>query len=56
MDEKPKEKMWLTTKNPAIVFEDNTVGRLKKQLWDASEAEIDKIAERLFFGLAKVAA
>ena len=27
----------------AIVFEDNTVGRLKKQLWDASEAEIDKI-------------
>jgi creatinine amidohydrolase len=43
MDEKPKEKTWLTTKNPAIVFEDNTVGRLKKQLWDASEAEIDKI-------------
>jgi creatinine amidohydrolase len=43
MDEKPKEKTWLTTKNPAIIFEDNTVGRLKKQLWDASEAEIDKI-------------
>ncbi|MGE5582579.1 MAG: 3-dehydro-scyllo-inosose hydrolase [Bacillota bacterium] len=40
---KEKDKIWLTTGNPAIIFEDNTVGRLKKQLWDASEAEIDKI-------------
>lgn len=37
------EKKWLTTQHPAIVFEDNTVGRLKKQIWDASEAEIDAI-------------
>ncbi len=43
MAEKPKDKIWLTTGNPAIVFEDNTVGRLKKQIWDASEAEIDQI-------------
>jgi len=37
------EKKWLTTEHPAIVFEDNTVGRLKKQVWDASEEEIDAI-------------
>jgi creatinine amidohydrolase/Fe(II)-dependent formamide hydrolase-like protein len=38
-----KNKKWLFTENPAIIFEDNTVGRLKKQIWDASEEEIDKI-------------
>jgi creatinine amidohydrolase len=43
MPEKAKGCMWLTTNNPAIIFEDNTVGRLKKQVWDASEAEIDRI-------------
>ncbi len=43
MAEKAKGCMWLTTNNPAIIFEDNTVGRLKKQIWDASEAEIDRI-------------
>ncbi|MGQ9622688.1 MAG: 3-dehydro-scyllo-inosose hydrolase [Candidatus Caldatribacteriaceae bacterium] len=37
-----KEK-WLTTEHPAIVFEDNTVGRLKKELWDVTEEEIDAI-------------
>ena len=31
MMEKAKDKMWLTTKNPAIIFEDNTVGHLKKR-------------------------
>jgi len=36
-------KKWITTDNPAIVFEDNTVGRLKKKIWDASEEEIDEI-------------
>ncbi len=36
-------RMWITTENPAIVFEDSEVGRLKKQIWDASEEEIDKI-------------
>lgn len=41
--EKPKDKKWILTDNPAIIFEDNTVGRLKKQIWDASEEEIDKI-------------
>jgi creatinine amidohydrolase len=43
MVEKPKDKRWLMTGHPAIIFEDNTVGRLKKQIWDASEAEIDQI-------------
>ena len=36
-------RMWITTENPAIVFEDSEVGRLKKQIWDASEEEIDEI-------------
>lgn len=36
-------KIWLTTKHPAIQFEDNVVGRLKKEIWDASEDEIDQI-------------
>ena len=37
------KKKWLTTDYPEIVFEDNTVGRLKKEIWDASEEEIDAI-------------
>ncbi|NLA83418.1 MAG: creatininase family protein, partial [Clostridiales bacterium] len=38
-----KDKKWLLTDNPAIIFEDNEVGRLKKQIWDATEEEIDEI-------------
>ena len=39
-------KKWLTTEDPNIIFEaDNAVGRLKKEIWDASEEEIDKILE-----------
>ncbi|MBN1834635.1 MAG: creatininase family protein [Spirochaetales bacterium] len=34
---------WFTTDNPLIFFEDNSVGRVKKEVWDASEQEIDKI-------------
>jgi creatinine amidohydrolase/Fe(II)-dependent formamide hydrolase-like protein len=37
------KKKWLTTDYPEIVFEDNTVGNLKKEIWDASEEEIDVI-------------
>ena len=37
------KKKWLTTNYPEIIFEDNTVGRLKKEIWDASEEEIDAI-------------
>ena len=37
------QNKWLTTNYPEIVFEDNTVGRLKKEIWDAGEPEIDAI-------------
>lgn len=40
-----KDKTWLYTDNPAIKFEDNTVGRLKKDLWDAPDEVIDQILE-----------
>jgi len=33
----------LATNQPDLFFEDNTVGRMKKAIWDASEAEIDAI-------------
>ena len=34
---------WLTTDYPEIMFENNSVGLMKKKIWDASEAEIDAI-------------
>ena len=37
------KKMWLTTDYPEIIFENNTVGKLKKEVWDASAKEIDAI-------------
>jgi len=40
-----KDKKWLTTDYPEIIFEDNAVGRMKKELFDASDEEIDKILE-----------
>jgi creatinine amidohydrolase len=43
--EKAKDKIWLTTENPAIIFEDNEVGRMKKEIWDADMDEIDQILE-----------
>ena len=33
----------LPSDQPDLFFEDNTVGRLKKELWEASDAEIDAI-------------
>ena len=33
----------LPTNEPDLFFEDNTVGRLKKEVWDSSDAEIDAI-------------
>jgi creatinine amidohydrolase/Fe(II)-dependent formamide hydrolase-like protein len=36
-------KKWLLTDNPAIIFEDNTVGRLKKEIWDMDESGLDNI-------------
>jgi 3-dehydro-scyllo-inosose hydrolase len=34
---------WLTTNRADLFFEDTSVGRLKKKIWEASEEEIDKI-------------
>ena len=31
---------WLATENPGVMFEDNHIGRMKKELWEASDAEI----------------
>ena len=36
---------YLTTDYPNIFFEDNTVGRMKKRLWDASEEEIQAVLD-----------
>ena len=36
-------KNLLKTSIPDLIFEDNSVGRLKKQIWEASDSEIDKI-------------
>lgn len=34
---------WLSTNRPDLFFEDTSVGRMKKKIWEASEQEIDKI-------------
>lgn len=39
------KKKWIFTEDPTIFFEDNTVGRLKKEIWDMDMAGIDKILE-----------
>ncbi len=36
-------KGWLATSTPGIFFEDNAVGRMKKELWEASDEEIDRV-------------
>jgi creatinine amidohydrolase len=45
MDEKKVPAGMLATDEPDLFFEDNSVGRLKKEVWDASDAEIDAILE-----------
>ena len=39
----PTPKGLLATKQPDLFFEDNAVGRMKKEIWDASDAQIDAI-------------
>jgi len=36
---------WIETDRRDLRFEDTTVGRLKKKIWDASDSEIDQILE-----------
>jgi creatinine amidohydrolase/Fe(II)-dependent formamide hydrolase-like protein len=38
-----KEPLFFTTDQPDLVFENNEVGRLKKEVYEASEAQIDAI-------------
>ena len=40
---KEGERQWIETGYPGVVFEDTQVGRLKKEIWDSSDAEIDQI-------------
>ena len=37
------KKQWLFTEDPTIFFEDNSVGRLKKEIWDMDMSQIDKV-------------
>jgi len=37
---------FLATDQPDLFFEDNSVGRLKKEVWEASDAEIDAILDQ----------
>ena len=37
------KKKWLTTDNPAIIFEDTAVGRMKKEVWDMTEEQLDAV-------------
>ena len=37
----PTPKGLLATKQPDLFFEDNAVGRMKKEVWEASDAQID---------------
>ncbi len=43
MSNKPLPPGLLSTDQPDLFFEDNTVGRVKKEIWDSSDAEIDAI-------------
>ena len=36
-------KKWIPTEDPAVIFEDNEVGRMKKEVWDMTEAELDAV-------------
>ncbi len=40
-----EKKKWLLTEDPAIIFEDTAVGRMKKEVWDMTEEQLDKELE-----------
>jgi hypothetical protein len=43
MTDFPEDPKLLATAEPDLFFEDNTVGRCKKEVWDSSDEEIDAI-------------
>ncbi|MBE9478438.1 MAG: creatininase family protein [Chloroflexi bacterium] len=45
MSDNNMPKGWLASDNPTVIFEDNAIGRMKKELWESSEEEIDAILE-----------
>jgi len=45
MDEKNIPEGLLPTDQPDLFFEDNTVGRMKKEVWDADDDQIDAILD-----------
>ena len=38
-----QKEIWLKTDRPDLVFENTAVGRMKKEIWEASEAQLDAI-------------
>jgi creatinine amidohydrolase len=38
-----QQEAWLKTNRPDLVFENNPVGRMKKEIWEADEAKLDAI-------------
>ena len=43
MTDFPENPNLLATDQPDLFFEDNTVGRCKKEVWDSTDEEIDQI-------------
>ncbi|MEN6479294.1 MAG: 3-dehydro-scyllo-inosose hydrolase [Anaerolineales bacterium] len=43
MTETTAKAGWLTCHTPGLLFEDNSVGRMKREVWDASDTQIDAI-------------
>lgn len=44
-DEFDSADKWIQTDDPAIIFENTEVGRLKKKIWDMTMEEIDEVLE-----------
>jgi creatinine amidohydrolase len=43
MSDKHMPKGWLASDNPTVIFEDNAIGRMKKELWEASDEKIEAV-------------
>ncbi len=43
MSGKDVPKGWLASSNATVFFEDNAIGRMKKEIWEASDEKIDAI-------------
>ena len=43
MTDKQVPKGWLATDQPDLFFEDNAIGRMKKEIWEAGDADVDAI-------------